>query len=513
MIKLIGFYRERKPAMDITLRDTPVKTYTWYKTRRLSGPYCKKTGWMKTSRRYHVVDGSTDFPSIIESISPINWEQMHYYKVADETKQYTKVYDFDNFTYEQYCDYLRGNYDELPLKLVIKTHRKYIKSQIMKPVDHVRFSAFVVGGLGFIYNNKYDPRPTGPDKCKLPAAYSGTRYTYMPPFQSSSNEIPKGYPIQDLWERYIYDNLPQFPQDDLSITEIHKSLIQNLDKLESKFSDISANLAVGSSELRQTILEILPRITGLNPILSLAQAWLWYSFSIKPTISDIKEMATISSNIDKMVNDWNRQAGKVQTFHVHIKADSYQYTESRNILWEVPRAISPYADYYCPHNRHYTLSRTYRLTIKIRGRKIAQPKSAILLQKLGFKSPLAFMWEKIPFSFVIDWFADISGFLSEIESPTRFLQYDIIDAMWSLKEDYVIKTVPIKDDHKKPRVVAPESFQRLTRYKRERIDPQIFNDQYRHYLKHWEPESHFSTQTGITALSLAAILSSSHHFK
>ncbi len=57
----------------------------------------------------------------------------------------------------------------------------------------------------------------------------------------------------------------------------------------------------------------------------------------------------------------------------------------------------------------------YQVGVRVQGIAYLTNPNAALLSQLGLDNPLQFAWELLPYSFVVDWFWDVSGFLSSFE--------------------------------------------------------------------------------------------------
>ena len=51
-----------------------------------------------------------------------------------------------------------------------------------------------------------------------------------------------------------------------------------------------------------------------------------------------------------------------------------------------------------------------------------------LISRFGVSGPASFLWERIPFSFVVDWFVDLSGVLNSLDNTLTGSTKKITDA-------------------------------------------------------------------------------------
>lgn len=122
----------------------------------------------------------------------------------------------------------------------------------------------------------------------------------------------------------------------------------------------------------------------------LADAWLEFHFAVEPALKDCASaMAVLSRD---------------EFAHIPIKGSG---TSSGTI-------DESFSDVY--ENR--TVKTTHRASVKMGGVVHITNHNAFLAQQLGFANPASFVWERVPFSFVVDWFSNVGQVLS---SWTDFL--------------------------------------------------------------------------------------------
>jgi hypothetical protein len=98
-----------------------------------------------------------------------------------------------------------------------------------------------------------------------------------------------------------------------------------------------------------------------------------------------------------------------------------------------------------------------------------------VLRKFGGSGPASYIWEKIPYSFVIDWFADLRGVMNAIDNVLTGNTKRIMDACISehykvripscLTSDYGLATLTLPVNH------TPMSWTTVERYTREPFVP------------------------------------------
>lgn len=136
-------------------------------------------------------------------------------------------------------------------------------------------------------------------------------------------------------------------------------------------------------------LAIVPK--GVSAKRSLANNWLEYSFGWKPLIQDIY------SAVDHLQNPINSITPKGRAKSTH------------NVRIESGR----------PTDAVYSLDTSLGIRYAKIGCEITiNNPNLYLANKLGLANPASVIWELIPFSFVVDWFATVGEFLA---SGTDFL--------------------------------------------------------------------------------------------
>jgi hypothetical protein len=58
---------------------------------------------------------------------------------------------------------------------------------------------------------------------------------------------------------------------------------------------------------------------------------------------------------------------------------------------------------------------------------------------LGLNNPLQVVWQAMPFSFVVDWFLNIGGALSQLDFQDRTVEWDIWNVHWSAKHTFDVE--------------------------------------------------------------------------
>jgi hypothetical protein len=213
-----------------------------------------------------------------------------------------------------------------------------------------------------------------------------------------------------------------------------------LDKASLLRADVLLNIVEAN--------QMWPSIKGLcSSLPAMAQNWskvrkvlksasggyLAWKFGISPVLSD---MNAILSGMKSLKNDLKRHA---EGEHFRVFAEGHPsrsfdavFDEIRHFDGEIP------IDFL-----HWGIVERQRPTV--RYVLVAKPKvqyKTSLFQKLDYAlsrfatSPANLAWEKIPFSFVLDWFVDVSGALRMVDQAVGFSPYDIKSFTRSLSYEY-----------------------------------------------------------------------------
>lgn len=124
--------------------------------------------------------------------------------------------------------------------------------------------------------------------------------------------------------------------------------------------------------------------------------WLEYTYGVKPLMSSIQGI---------MAEAVNPQEGLVQ---IRVRGSKQEYSEVKQSsallsnAKDLHKVLASYrTEYFCCYN----------------------PNNALLLERLGRVSslnPISIAYELIPYSFVVDWFYDLGGYLRMYESSTLY---------------------------------------------------------------------------------------------
>lgn len=238
-----------------------------------------------------------------------------------------------------------------------------------------------------------------------------------------------------------------------------------------------------------SILTFLAELSDLKHLPSLLKKWtrsshdisdkyLGVSFGVLPFYSDICAILDRLNNLPYAIDEWNRQADAAQVRSYHCTIDpnkvGAQYKGPIELRDDCVRQRLSY--YERPVNHYGNTILTQEVTIRghvyLLPRRIDEAKiSALKAHIWGTNSILGTVWEKIPFSFVVDWFLHLGPLIQAFEEVDDLLTYQIIDAGYSVKVVSKWKTIhgslPGLSD-----LFACDSTN--TNYKRVPLSPKVF---------------------------------------
>jgi hypothetical protein len=209
--------------------------------------------------------------------------------------------------------------------------------------------------------------------------------------------------------------------------------------------------AVESSQLKTSsadVFEQLRKLKDANSAKALARRtlgalhrsssfYLFYSFGIAPLLSDIKKInsgiVTLKHDLDQMIKMYNKP--------VRVSA------QCSGSLVKNPAFISSgYSDDHTTGWWDYSINQVgpIRQLVGVRGRRNVEynsdafKKLHYVISRYVATGPASFVWERIPFSFVVDWFADLHGILDALDNALTGFSQSVEDTWQSQKYSYIV---------------------------------------------------------------------------
>jgi len=125
------------------------------------------------------------------------------------------------------------------------------------------------------------------------------------------------------------------------------------------------------------------------------QRWLEARYGWRPLLSDAYNAGEAAASLLNSPSPWSRATSKVKAplaFTIMNYNQLFKYGEGEK-------------------------------SVLLKFRRLGD---ASIPEHLGLKDPLSIIWELIPYSFVIDWFAPVGGFLSAYETLTSAVGYETL---------------------------------------------------------------------------------------
>lgn len=206
-------------------------------------------------------------------------------------------------------------------------------------------------------------------------------------------------------------------------------------------TQIESDLSIANSlfELRE-LGSLLPKLAETLPK-TLASITLWYNFGLKPTLADVSALSNVTTKVLGAIEKLRSQNGKLhKVFHAR------------------PLVIEDYSIYPGGINTLLAGNPWHRWSMGITSIRKKWKSGGYVYQFLqdldstystvrafmaamGLNNPAAILWEALPFSFVVDWFARIGRKISKFGvdwlQPYKGTWY--ISRPWtSLTESFVL---------------------------------------------------------------------------
>jgi len=174
---------------------------------------------------------------------------------------------------------------------------------------------------------------------------------------------------------------------------------------------------------------------------NIAGAHLNYKFGWKPTIGDLSGLIDAITGLQSKVKAFEQSLNKIFTGSTTVlndtitKSGTFNVGDSTNhVYWTgtVKRSLTAHLVW-----RPQPLAVMSPFTKVLRG----------LLDSLGFELNPRIIWDAIPFTFVLDWFFGIGGWLQNFKIDTLELPISYVDSYLQYKEELIIESrIQLNDD-------------------------------------------------------------------
>jgi hypothetical protein len=177
------------------------------------------------------------------------------------------------------------------------------------------------------------------------------------------------------------------------------------------------------------------RIKSVGDILSaFRNGFLEWSFGIKPLINDLNAIVTVSKKVEARLEYLRRVNGR-----------SRKIKTSRSIDWPADKYITVTSSSYggTPglfidlrplSEGRISLHASTMVISNLRGLDEASARWKGIMNALGFDNAAKVVWNAIPYSFVVEYFLSVKGFLDRLEAQPFEGTYDFFNTCWSVTE-------------------------------------------------------------------------------
>jgi hypothetical protein len=153
---------------------------------------------------------------------------------------------------------------------------------------------------------------------------------------------------------------------------------------------------------------LVPRIQS-NLLKTGANGWLSYEFGIKPLVGDLETLLNLSASVKARLEYLRSRYKKPTKLGYHAKDFWKPSSSVVNVQYtSYMRHVFTLKSYSTEYRAGGRLFHTLEYLDETLGRVIAY------LGALGLNNPLKVIWNRIPYSFVVDWVVDISSLLSYV---------------------------------------------------------------------------------------------------
>lgn len=208
----------------------------------------------------------------------------------------------------------------------------------------------------------------------------------------------------------------------------------------TRSSEIGANGVLRDTFLKKGSL----RRNVARTVGNVAGSFLYYSFAIAPLVSDMKKLAKSVLTIKNDLKKAKIMEGKVEKLHFKMKGSRVDPTYN---LWQVNnsgRGVRFLRSESGSAIKTMVITGTRRPPFSSKGFSALNE----LMTRFASSGPASFVWERIPFSFVIDWFVDLRSITNSLDNALTGGTRVVLDASLSELKEATVSCV--HDDHLLP---------------------------------------------------------------
>jgi sulfur transfer complex TusBCD TusB component (DsrH family) len=228
-----------------------------------------------------------------------------------------------------------------------------------------------------------------------------------------------------------------------------------------------------SSALREDLL----RRGFKKSIKTISNLHLGYAFGVAPLVSDMRKLSKATASYKKQLAQRIKAAGTEQSVHVRCSGVVEDHLVPGNNGFDVGYCTGPDLGGYWTTTPQGDAVRT----VSVKGIRTVRYSQDIfsrldnLIARFGVTGPASYAWERIPFSFVVDWFVDLSGVLTSLDNALTGNTKKISEITVSekFKVSCPVKHVRINASNTSIYDGSQVAFVKLSSYTRKSVSPSI----------------------------------------
>jgi hypothetical protein len=232
--------------------------------------------------------------------------------------------------------------------------------------------------------------------------------------------------LADAFHRFFSDNQVNNLVNIVEAKDLNPHIMSTEQKLrrlsnETMFTDPRKGKRRNAKLLAKGLLR--------NVIGESSSKFLYYSFGLVPLLSDFDKMRKAASTLRRDIQKASDRAGKVEVLRSFQTA---KVTHPQTGIWSTPTSGVPRKVQFSIGQEQ--LSKRVCVIRGIRRPRFDSSKLQqldYLLRRFVTNGPASFIWEKIPFSFVVDWFIDLRSAIDTLDNILTGDFKSIVDASYS----------------------------------------------------------------------------------
>jgi hypothetical protein len=177
---------------------------------------------------------------------------------------------------------------------------------------------------------------------------------------------------------------------------------------------------------------LIPKITS-NLVRSASGSYLTYQFGWKPLLDDLRKLANIANSVEMRLNYLR------STFGREVRASYYQDVALPGTVPDTTYDTGgSYAYRYVRSDHRAIFRASGYIYHELEGLDSAEGTVRAFIGALGLNNPVQVFWNNLPYSFVLDWFADFGGLLDRLALNPMAGMWRVSRASCSVSEKAVV---------------------------------------------------------------------------